>query len=225
MPDRPWYRSDPEALEETLARAADVQPYLVPLDDGHRVLLRGRFEIREAGGVLEAFAVDVQLADESPRHPPTVWETGGRIPRVRDRHHVNVEKDDSLCVLLPDAFWYYHPQGMSLAEFLDGPLRKHFAGQAIVLQGEDWPDGEWDHFTAGAIQFYREVLGVTDDETLFRLMVSVYSSRSKRRRMRCPCGSGKLRRQCHGPTLRALRGGENFVPVCKALAPPHEEAS
>lgn len=192
-------------------------------DEGDRVVLRGRFEIRNDGQLLEAFALEVQLAPQSPRHLPTVWEVGGRIPRVRDPHHVNEGGDESLCVLLPDAYWFYYPNGLTLAEFLAGPLREHLAGQAAVLRGRPWPAGEWSHGTEGAIEFYREILGVTDNAVLFRLMASELSQRSKRR-MRCQCGSGKLRRHCHGSLLRKLRNGPNFMMVCHAVRPSGDDS-
>lgn len=218
MADRAWYRADPGALDAVVGDALVVQPHMRLDDDGTRVLLRGRFEIREGAALLEAFALDVRLAPESARHPPAVWETGGRIPRVRDPHHVNVDADGSLCVLLPDAYWFHHPEGLSLAEFLQGPLRDHLAGQAVVLQGRPWPSGEWAHFTEGAIDFYREVLATGDDRVLHDLLASELTQRSKRR-MRCQCGSGKLRRHCHGEVLRRLRKGPNFLTVCHAVRP------
>jgi hypothetical protein len=213
--DRAWYRADPGALDAVVGDALVVQPHMRLDDDGTRVLLRGRFEIREGATLLEAFAMDVQLAPESARHPPAVWETGERIPRVRDPHHVNVDADGSLCVLLPDAYWFHHPHGLSLAEFLQGPLRDHLAGQAVVLQGGGWPNGAWSHFTEGATEFYREVLRTEDDRVLSHLLASELTQRSKRR-MRCPCGSGRLRRHCHGDLLRRLRKGPNFEAVYNA---------
>lgn len=221
MPDLPWYRDDPEALDADIADAIVVQPSMRLHDEGGRLVLTGGFEIREAGHLLEAFALDIELSQSSPRDLPSVWETGGRIPRVRDPHHVNEGGDETLCVVLPDAYWYHHPQGLTLAGFLAGPLRDHLAGQAVVLRGGSWPAGEWDHGTDGAIEFYREVLEVEDDAVLFDLMLSELSNRSKRR-MRCPCGSGKLRRHCHGATLRRLRNGPHFEQVCSAVRPTNE---
>ena len=115
-----------------------MQPGLILYDEDPRLVLRGRYDIREQGEVIESFAVELEPAPDSPRGLRTVWEIGGRIPRVADPHHVNVI-DGSLCVALPEAFWYDYPTGLSLAQFLDGPLRRHLAGQSLVLRGED-PD-------------------------------------------------------------------------------------
>lgn len=191
-------------------------------DEDVRLVFRGRFEVRENSQLLEAFAVDIQLATESDRHLPTVWETGGRIPHVRDPHHVNEDGDQSLCVVLPDAYWFYHPNGLSLGEFMESPLRDHLAGQAAVLQGRSWPAGEWAHFTEGAIEFYREVLEVRDDRELFRLMAGELKPGSKRQ-MRCQCGSSKLRRHCHAEVLRKLRKCPNYLEVCLAVRPSTKE--
>lgn len=222
MSDQPWYRTDPAALEAAVEEALVAQPLMRLDDEGDRIVFRGRFDVRDERTVIEAFAIDVDLSPLSPRDLPTVWETGGRIPRVLDPHHV-VPPKNFLCVTLPDAYWYYFPQGLSLTGFLNGPLRDHLAGQAVVLQGRPWPADEWSHGLDGAIEFYREVLGVTDDAVLFNLMLSELSNGSKRQ-MICGCGSGKKRRHCHGKKLHALRKGPSFVDVCCAVRPGASEA-
>ena len=210
MANEPWYRSDPAALAETIREAVEVQPHMTLNDEGDRVSFRGRFEVRDAAGtVIEAFAVEVELSPESPRAWPIVRETNGRIPRDMDTHHV-IKDDGTLCVHLPDYMLLHHPTGMTLAEYLEGPLRDHLAGQGAVLRGHDWPSNDWRHGLEGVVQFYQEELDETDLESVFRLVLSETSSRHERRRMLCPCGSGKTRRRCHGATLRALGKGPNF---------------
>jgi hypothetical protein len=207
MGDEPWYRSDPAGLEAAVLEAVEVQPHMSLYDDGERVCLRGRFEIYHEGEPIEAFGIEVELSPESSRSLPVVRETDGRIPRNKDLHHVN--DNGTLCVLLPDYFLFHHPNGMTLAEFLKGPLRHHLAGQAAVLRGKGWPADEWPHGPEGVVQFYQEVLGEKDLRTLLRLLLSEASNRSKRQ-MSCPCGSGKKRRHCHGKVLRILGQGPSF---------------
>lgn len=177
-------------------------------DEGARVLFRGKFEIHHEGEAIEAFSVEVELSPESPMSLPVVREIDGRIPRLKDKHHVN--DDGTLCVLLPDYFLYHQPEGITLADFLRRPLRDHLAGQAAVLRGKQWPEDEWAHGPEGVIQFYQDVLGIRDPEILLRLLLSEASRRSKRQ-MKCQCGSGRKRRHCHGEALRALGRGPNYT--------------
>ena len=172
-------------------------------DSGDRVVFRGRFEIRDGGELMEAFAVDIVLAADSPNALPAVWEIGGRIPRVADPHHVNTA-DGSLCVVLPEAFWYGHPEGMSLAEYLEGPLRCHLSGQAMVLRGKQWPAGEWGHGYAGMRQFYQDLFG-TRDETQLRGFLDLVSCNRVKGHWLCPCGSGEKLRHCHSEQVYRVR--------------------
>ncbi len=172
-------------------------------DEGDRLLFRGRFEITDESVILEAFAVELELAPDSPRGIPRAWEVGGRIPRVADPHHVN-DADGSLCVVLPEAYWYQWPGGLSLSEFLVEPMRAHLAGQACVLRGEPWPGGEWLHGDAGVLQFYGEVLGAPTRHVLQELLKTAANPAMKQRWW-CPCGCGKRLRDCHGPILERLR--------------------
>lgn len=217
MAEEPWYRRDCELLTASVSEAIKLQPGLRLRDEGGFVGLEGRFDIDHEGQVVEAFSVRIQIAIESPRHPPAVWETGGRIPRVPDPHHVNL-RDDSLCVQLEEAYWFHYPQGLSLAEFLENPLRRHLAGQATVLRGGQWPD-EWSHGDSGRWEFYREVLETSDPDTLVRLMGRACRPLTKTY-LPCPCGSGRKLRKCHGPTLHKLQQAPSFEWVRSQFVSP-----
>ena len=216
MSSEPWYRTDPDALEVAYADARRVQPLMRLDDEGEMVVLRGRFDIEHQGSVVESFALDVELSTVSPRDLPVVRETGGRIPRVLDPHHC--ASDGALCVLLPESYWFYFPAGLSLAEYLQGPLRDHLAGQALVLQGKPWPAGEWSHGLDGVWEFYEQILKVPDRHVVLRLLKAACDERIKGHHP-CPCGYGSLMRRCHGPTLRTIRASPTFTPFYEALKP------
>lgn len=203
MTERPWYREDPATLGQVVQDALVVQPGMWLSDEDHRMIFRGRFDVREDGEVIEAFAVDVVLSGDSPRDLPSVWEVGERIARVADPHHVNVA-DGSLCVVLHEAFWFNHPEGLSLAEYLEGPLRRHLSGQAMVLRGMPWPVGEWEHGGHGRIQFYRELFGVSEVAQLRDFFELIGAERVKGH-WTCPCGSGKKLRYCHAEQVYGVR--------------------
>jgi hypothetical protein len=203
VPEVAWYRKSAAELERVVGDAMAVQPRMWLDDERERVAFRGRFDICEGGAVIEAFAVDVVLAKDSPRGLPSVWEVGGRIPRVADPHHVNIA-DGSLCVVLPEAFWLEHPEGLTLAEYLEGPLRRHLAGQAMVLRGEEWPAGEWRHGADGKVQFYRELFGADDNSPLTGFFDLLGREKVKGHWI-CPCGSGEKLRDCHGEQVHRVR--------------------
>jgi len=198
---RPWYRSSRE-LSRVKAEVLSRHPALTFKEVDGRVIVYGVFEIREGKVLHDKLVIEVELARDSARGIPVVRETGGRIPRTADRH-VNTE-DGSLCVVLPDAYWYHHTRGLTFADFLDGPLRAHLAGQLLVELGEPWPAGEWGHGINGILEFYFEVLRTKEPKPFVGLL-GLLARPEVKGHWACPCGSGELLRKCHGPRILHLR--------------------
>ena len=152
----------------------------------------------------DRYQVEVSLPADSPRHLPQVREINGRIPHEADRHIFTDTK--TACVVLPDAFWYEFPEGLSLLEFLNGPLRSYLANQSLIEQGHDdvWADGEWGHGAAGIYEFYRGIL-VTDDPVQLADFLRLVKLETIKGHWPCPCGSQTRLRKCHGPVVRDLQ--------------------
>ncbi len=179
-----------------------VQPGLVPVRLSDPPALRGEFLVREGDIVLERFAVEVRLQRESERALPEIREVGGRIPRNADQH---VSSDGTLCIVQPASFWFHYPEGLTLSEFLQGPLQSHLAGQVLVARGGVWPLGEWGHGAEGVAQSFSEILGAKAPGVL-RALVAAVAGEWIGGHERCPCGSGRKFRKCHGPVvLKAKR--------------------
>jgi len=189
-----WYRKHPEVLDEVRRRVFEIQPNLKFIDTVTGVLFKGTFLIQEGGRLYEEFEVEVGLSSKSAVSIPVVREVGGRIPHMADLHHVN--PDGTLCVVLPDEYWYCFPDGLHIAEYISGPLRSHLSGQALVLRGEPWPQRDWAHGVEGQLAFYCEVLGTNDRQAAARLMLMLATGKVKGHR-ECPCGSGRIVRECH----------------------------
>jgi len=167
------------------------------------IVLVGDYPISESGRVIDRYRVEVRLPRESEFGLPTVVEIGNRIPRVADRH---MEPDGKACVFLPDAFWYDNPGGMSLMDFLAGPLRAYFANQTLIELGGKgaWGDGEWSHGADGIVEFYKSSLG-TEDRTVIARYLDMLSREVIKGHWPCPCGSGAALRHCHIATIRGLQ--------------------
>ena len=197
----PWYVREPANLAEVTGPELVYQPRMRLLEPKGRVVLSGPFEIREDDRVLDSFEIEIEPDPESPRAPPIVRETAGRIPWEADRH---VFPDTGIaCVVLADGFWFEYPSGLELVDFMKTPLRSYLAAQALVEQGEGWPHGEWGHGLSGVVEFYGEVLGVSDVAPIIDLL-RVLASGKPRGGWRCPCGSGRRIRACHHEVLLQL---------------------
>ena len=79
-------------LDAVKSAMAFDQPRLVAIRDGRRFVVRGAYLLFERGivshpdGPMTEFLIEIQLPDNYPRGEPRVFETGNRIPRIRDRH-------------------------------------------------------------------------------------------------------------------------------------------
>lgn len=187
-----------EALEREVAARYPTLHVLVL--DG-RVHIKGTLPITNGTAEFDRFALDIVLSPDHPRALPQVFETGGRIPRTLDRH---ISADGSACIVLPDAFWLEHPTGdLDVVEYLAGPVHSYFLGQAAVERGEPWPFGEWAHGGDGIVELYGLLIGTSDASRVRDLLRAVL--RPSVKALRCPCGSGRRLRKCHGELVRSLK--------------------
>jgi hypothetical protein len=199
---RPWYEIHPQFLAQLTAELRAAYPDLHIYQEGCRILVRGSFPIAHDGTVLDRYLIEVELPDDYPASIPVVREIGGRIPRTYDYHIINEQGE--ACLFLPEQRWWVYPPGTTFVKFLNGPVRHFFLGQSLVRRGEPWPFGEWGHGAKGTLEFYAELLGTSDLDTL-RRYVEYLTQKHIKAHWSCPCGSGTQLRYCHIDQLRELR--------------------
>ena len=203
MSDKPWHLRE-SAEFEGIGRRLEVEfPYLqVGVSEGDTAL-RGELPIAHNGKIIDHFEVEVRVDSRGPRRVvPVVRETGGRIPRTVDRHVYPTT--GNACLFVQDEYWYRHPDGMELVDFLKGPVTSYFIAQThFELHGE-WPFGERAHGAEGIREFYYEIFGTRDSEVV-RAFVGTIATAVLNGRAPCPCKSGKRVNACHAPLIREVR--------------------
>lgn len=176
-------------------------PMLHLVDGAASPVLRGSIAIEHDGRELIWFAVEIDLGPLGTGALPAVREIGGRIPWIIDRH---VLPDGSACVCLPEDYFLRNPGSFDLLTFLDGPVRSYFIGQALVEQGERWPQGEWRHGADGRADWFKEFLdGLSPQQ--WRAYLETLAVKDLKGHLICPCGSERRVRHCHLPFLRLIR--------------------
>lgn len=183
---------------ELAARYPNLQLYT---GDGGPIL-RGSLPIEHAGREIDRFFVEIDLRTLCTRELPAVRETAGRIPH-ETRRHVNA-KDGTACVCIPADYFVQHPGPFDVMAFLDGPVMSYFIGQALVEQGDTWPQGEWGHGADGLVQWGRKFFGCASRDEVLRFL-EIMAVREMKGHLVCPCGSGVRIRKCHVSQLRLLR--------------------
>jgi hypothetical protein len=200
---RPWYDKDPARYEAIRREVENTYPDLHFVRRDRSVLLVGQYPLFEGDLVVDRYKIEVELPTESEMGLPVVREVGNRIPRAAERH---MDPDGKACIVLPDAFWYDNPVGMSLMDFLSGPVRSYFATQSLIEMGKPdvWGAGEWGHGADGIVEFYESVLGTRDRHVIWEYLKLLKHGVVKGH-WSCPCGSGDKLRKCHLELVRDLQ--------------------
>ncbi len=213
-----WHERDLVAFDREKAEVAQVYPHLHFSVLEGQVRISGSLEIKEGSKILDRFSIEIQLPQDYPEGVPVVFETAGRIPRTLDRH---CYETGASCLFLPEERWRVWPKGKSLLDFIDGPVRNYFIGQAVFERDGVWPFGQWDHGLYGRKQFYQEIFD-TDDLVKVKKYFELLAAKRVKGHWDCPCGSGKRIRDCHFEMVRNLRDKIPRSDASKAIRPVDE---
>lgn len=152
-------------------------------------------------GPFDAFEISALLPIGFPMVEPFVWETGGRIPRMAERHIYPRPGNCCLCVWEE---WLWGKPDVDFEDFLVGPLHSYFVSQSIFEMTEEWPFGERDHDKKGLDQALAEMLSDVPNVLVDRAL-AILSQPKMKGHARCPCGSGLRLRDCHYHELVSAR--------------------
>lgn len=152
--------------------------------------------LHEDEGVLDTYRVGIHFYRKSlVRRFPSVFETGGRIPPIADRH---VYSNGQLCLGTEFAQERrLRGQPMDLDAFFQEILYPFFASQSLIELGEldAFPQGERSHGILGKAEEYMDFWQVhTVPEVADRLAAYVHRLR---RNAPCFCRNGKKFKACH----------------------------
>jgi len=199
---KPWFKRQPKLVEAIRKDLEARYPDLRFVEEGDTAFVRGSFPIVHEGRALARYQIEVEFLPDYPHCLPRLRETEGRIPHILDRH---VLPTSGTACLFVDEDWLLTVGGEpSLREFLDGPVRDFFLGQALVEAGKPWPFGERSHGIKGLLEAYGEWFG-TEDEAVILRHVDYLSREKIKGHWECPCGSGQKLRKCHLEEVRKLQ--------------------
>src|SRR4029079_6389708 len=148
------------------------------------------------------YMLGIALAGDYPRAMPTVWETGGRIPREIDRHIF--PEDGSLCLGTPLALWIQLQGDYRLERVIEEALKGYLIGNSLVELGERWPDHGRPHGAEGILEHFGELIGTADPLPILDF-VDALLKQKVRGHWSCPCGRGAIIRKCHKDQVALLQ--------------------
>jgi hypothetical protein len=148
--------------------------------------------------ITDAFSILIMLPQDYPDSPPTVQETGGRIPENFHQY-----SDRTFCLGAPVEVWRRFKADPRLVAFVRTLVVEYLYGYAHLEKHGTLPFGELSHGCQGIREYYQELFN-TDDVQIALALLKVLADGTYRGHQACPCGAGKILRKCHGPILLGL---------------------
>jgi len=162
----------------------------------------GFYKVVDATGKeLDRFAIRVEVPADFPKVLPRIFETGGRIPRIPDRH---INPDGSCCIGVEAALYSRLGPSFSFTDFMTGPVADYFLFQVAADNGVPWPAGEARHGVPGVVDHWCRDLGVDNVSAVLRLISAAIRTKRFKKNARCPCGLRQRTRRCHFRVLQKL---------------------
>lgn len=197
-----WYQSNPNLLTDLQKDLKVKYPSLHLYLESGLYFIRGNFPILDNNmRRIDEFTIEIKIPNNFPKEIPIVKETGNKIPKIADRHFYPA---GNACLFIREERYKYIKPGSTIMEFIEGPVKSFFIGQAGFTQTGKWIFGERAHNEAGIIDYYKDILGSDDSETVTRF-IAYLSKDEVKGHWDCYCGSKRRMRDCHYPVLLKTR--------------------
>ena len=187
-------------LEELLVR----QPGLRIVPAASDLVLVGRLtftaQIPDKVQISDCYQIELRLPETFPRKIPSVFETGGLIPR--SYHHL---QDGSLCMGSETRLRLMLSEGMSLVTFIDRCLIPYLYRFSYLETHGEAPFEDLDHGLSGIREDLRELLRAKRESEVLPFIRLLGMRKRDANKKRCPCGSGDRVGRCHHRQLNRLR--------------------
>jgi len=130
-----------------------------------------------------------------PEHFPVVFETGERIPKKVDRH---VYSDTGSCCFTTNAKAQIllNTEVTSLMDFMKEIVVPYFMNNSYYELNGRYYDEEYSHGPVGVVEGYRDILQISDDLRIAKVMFDYLNGGKLNVHQNCYCGSGKSLLKC-----------------------------
>jgi len=189
------------------------------VDSVGRLILNGGLGVPRPAGRVEQFQLTVIYPADDPRELPDVYDPVGRFPPAPERH---IDPNGRFCLWLRELAPYRpfaRPGGLSLLltraqEFLE--LQLAYESRRALGLAEPWPGPAMEHGVAAQYQWLGAQLEQLGRVRLARIVAAI--DRLPKPTARCPCGSGRLTRDCHQKMIVGMREAWTRDPRGRAVA-------
>ena len=147
----------------------------------------------------DEYVIEIVIPEKYPDAIPEILETGNRIPKYFHRY-----QDETLCLGAPLAVKEKFRKQPTLLGYVDNCVIPYLYSFSYKTKFGKLPFGELSHGGLGILEYYQDLFDVKDNRRVLRL-IQILAEENYRGHSRCPCGTGKRLRSCHGNVLLAIK--------------------
>lgn len=223
----PWFITNPLLLAETQQLIESSYPTLHVMVQEGVVCISGSLFLYEPNTreEIDRYSIEIELIHNHPKSLPLVRETGGRIPKIIERH---INLDGTACLFVPEERWKHYPTQATITDFIAGPVSQFFMSQTYFEATGEWLFGQRKHGLSGLLEFYFEIIGTTNTEVI-RNFVDYLSKDKIKGHWPCYCGNQRRLRHCHLKKLYEYRFkipieiAKNSLKIMETIKHKHEK--
>ena len=154
----------------------------------------------EGRTVEDEFDVELRIPPDFPASPPNVYEVAGRLDGFD-----HLFEDGRLCLGAPVEVRMRFAERPSLLCFTEDLVVPFLFAFSYKARYGKMPFGELAHGVEGILDYYNRFFETPTEQTVSLLKCLVHEHDSRIALGKCPCGSGRKLKRCHGSELSKLR--------------------
>jgi hypothetical protein len=214
----PWFKSNRKLFREERAALTSVAPLLGMVIVGPSFKLNSKLVLEQESVVIRGtygisipdstrhieYGIFILMPNNYPKQLPIMFCNDPKLPIGDiDRH---IMDNGSACLgVYADTMtrWSLKPD---IVNFLESFVAPFLVWQAYYDAHQKPPPwGERSHFADGIIEYYAELLGINNRQTVVEFMKLLARKNHPKGHEVCPCGSGIRLRNCHRELLYRIR--------------------
>lgn len=175
---------------------------------------RGSFYLTNPqGDLIESFEIGIFIGKDYPNTFPIVILLDDKIEKIEDNH---ISEKGLICFDHDYTTNAIAKNGLRLYDFANYYLPKYFSWVLVKKYGDTQKLQEWAHGKDGTKQFYENLLGTTDKNTIYLFIENYCKALKIHRNDKCYCGSGKKIKRCHIEAVQYLKATSKQT-ICKDI--------
>lgn len=182
-----------------------LQPGLSIVESSEGITFSGTYLLNNSYNdipLYDEYQVKIIVPWAFPNAFPSIWETGGKVPR--DDAFGHFLDNGEVCLGATCDLISCIVEEPTIPHYVCSLLESYFYSATYVIKYGVMPDfGERSHGVQGLIEAYKDRYVVSDDNLLIELLLYLTKLIPYRGHIPCLCHSGKKFRDCHGKAILA----------------------